>query len=214
MLIEAISARFNQAVSINGSSNHQWMHRSVKVLAVFIGACLIHNLWKKKHSQAAENVCELGVLKVVSYTIDVRNLEEIVGDIQEENQNLEFQVDELKKTNAELKNIADAFSETTARLKEDNAMLQQSIQQIRKIRVSTEKTISQLMEFKPHIINLTEKMAEVHQEVNKCIELSKEKRETFNADIHKLEEQLAILEQQKQEEQARHEKVMSSIPVR
>ena len=44
--------------------------------------------------------------------------------------------------------------------------------------------------------------------------ISKEKRETFNADIHKLEEQLAILEQQKQEEQARHEKVMSSIPVR
>ena len=217
-MLEALSSSFNQSVSINGSSDHQWMHHSVKILAVFIGACLIHNLWKKKLFQSAENVCELGVLKVVSYTIDTKNLEEIGSDIQEENQNLELQVDELKKNNAELKNTAANFSETTAKIKKENDTLKQSIEQLRENRIAIEKITNRLEEFTPRVQKLSQDVKDLCKAVNRRVELGKEEQEAstkaFNTEWEKIEEQFAILEQQRQEEQARHEKVMSSIPVK
>ena len=212
-MLEAISSRFNQAVSINGSSNHHCMHHSVKVLSIFIGACLIHNIWKKKHSQAVENVCELGVLKVVSYTIDVRNLEEIVRDIHEANKNLKSQIDELKKNKAEMKNTIDKLSETTKKFQEENATLKQSIEQLRESRLSLEETIDRIQDYRHHLTLQVDELATRNKELNMNVELRKEKSEAFNTKFKKIEEQLAILEQQRKEEQARHEKVMLSSQV-
>ena len=135
-MLEATSARFNQAVYMDGSSNHQWMHHSVTVLSVLMVGCLIHNIWKKKHSQAFGNVCGLGVLQVVSYNIDVRNLEDIMIDFQEEKQKLELQVSELSRKNTELKREitplreqADTLLKTETDLREEIVTLQATMNQ-------------------------------------------------------------------------------------
>lgn len=225
-MLEATSARFNQAVYMDGSSNHQWMHHSVTVLSVLMVGCLIHNIWKKKHSQAFGNVCGLGVLQVVSYNIDVRNLEDIMIDFQEEKQKLELQVSELSRKNTELKREitplreqADTLLKTETDLREEIVTLQATMNQqeiqiesfkkrvgefggeIDHVEDTSKKLIDNTKIFQDQMQALQEKEANVRQSIEQLVSGNKkllEDNKLFNARKEQFKKEKAVFVQERE----------------